>query len=328
MTEQECPPEVNDQECPPEVNDQGKERRFLGIYVDDRTRYIIRQFFTRPTSLVGIVLVAFFIVIAIAAPLLAPPANPDNPMIIPHDGYRAEPQSPSAEHPFGTTERQYDVYYGVIWGTRTAFRVGLIITFATMTIGILFGSLAAYYGGILDDILMRIVEIVQAFPFLLAALTLASVLRTRIGTSLVAGMIALIAFGWPQYARLIRGDILAVKERDYVQAARALGASDMRILIRHIIPNAIFPTLVIASMDIGTYVLTFAALSFLGLGAEPGYADWGQMISFARNWIPSLATYPHILLYPGVAILLFVLGWNLIGDAFRDIIDPRLAGSR
>jgi peptide/nickel transport system permease protein len=305
------------------------EKKFLGlIYIPGRTRYVVRQLLTRPTSLAGIVLVVFFIIVALAAPILAPPADPDNPMIIPHDGYRAEPQPPSAEHPLGTTERQYDVYYGLIWGTRTAFRVGLIITGATMSIGLIMGSLAAYYGGILDDVCMRIVEIVQAFPFLLAALTLASVLRSRLGLGMMAGTIALIVFGWPVYARLIRGDILVVKQQDYVVAARAIGASDMRILFRYIIPNAIFPTLVIASMDIGSYVLTFAALSFLGLGAEPGYADWGQMISFARNWIPALATYPHIVLYPGIAILLFVMGWNLIGDAFRDIIDPRLTGSR
>jgi peptide/nickel transport system permease protein len=308
---------------------EATEKKFLGlIYVPERTRYVVRQLFTRPTSLAGIILVVFFAVVAIAAPLLAPPENPNDPMTIPHDGYRSEPQAPSAEHPLGTTERQYDVYYGLIWGTRTAFRVGLIITGATMCIGLVVGSLAAYYGGILDDILMRIVEIVMAFPFLLAALTLASILRTRLGVGIMAGMVALAAFGWPTYARLIRGDILVVKQQDYVVAARALGASDFRILFRHIIPNAIFPTLVIASMDIGSYVLNFAALSFLGLGAEPGFADWGQMISFARNWIPALATYPHIVLYPGLAILLFVMGWNLIGDAFRDIIDPRLVGTR
>ncbi len=298
------------------------------LNLDDRTRYVIRQLLTRPTSLAGIILIIFFIIIALAAPVLAPPARADQPFNIPRDGYASEPRTPSDEHIFGTTEGQYDVYYGVIWGTRTAFRVGLLITGATMLIGLSIGSVAAYYGGMVDNILMRIVEIVQAFPFLLAALTLASVLRAHIGIGLTAGMMALIAFGWPTYARLIRGDILVVKEMDYVVAARAIGASDLRILFRHILPNAIFPSLVIASMDIGSYVLSFAALSFLGLGAEPGYADWGQMISFARNWIPALATYPHILIYPGMAILLFVMGWNLVGDAFRDIIDPRLAGSR
>jgi peptide/nickel transport system permease protein len=294
----------------------------------ERLGYIFRQLVTRPTSLAGLLIVAFFVAVAFLAPVIAPPANADEPYSIPHKGYRPEPQPPNDEHPFGTTERQYDVFYGVVWGTRTAFRVGLIITGATLALGLLVGSLAAYYGGPVDDVLMRIVEIVQAFPFLLAALTLASVLRGRLGSGLLAGMAALIAFGWPSYARLIRGDILSVRERDFTLAARAIGASDRRILLQHILPNAIFPTLVYASMDIGSYVLNFAALSFLGLGAEVGYADWGQMISFARNWISSLGQYPYIVIYPGMAILFFVLGWNLLGDAFRDIIDPRLRGSR
>jgi len=294
----------------------------------ERVGYIVHQLLRRPTSVAGLVLLAVFIAVAVLAPVFAPPEDPQDPYSIPHTGYRPEPSAPSAEHIFGTTERQYDVFYGVVWGTRTAFRVGLIITAAALIIGLCVGSLAAYYGGWLDNILMRIVEIVQAFPFLLAALTLAAVLRGRMGSGLTAGMAALIAFGWPAYARLIRGDILSVRTRDFTLAARAIGAKDRRILTRHILPNAIFPTLVYASMDIGSYVLSFAALSFLGLGADVGYADWGQMISFARNWIPSLATYPHIVLYPGMAILLFVLSWNLIGDAFRDIIDPRLRGSR
>ncbi len=294
----------------------------------ERVAYVVRQLLRRPTSIAGLVLLAAFIAVALLAPVLAPPEDPQDPYSIPHTGYRPEPSAPSAEHVFGTTERQYDVFYGVVWGTRTAFRVGLIITAAALIIGLCVGSLAAYYGGWLDNILMRIVEIVQAFPFLLAALTLAAVLRGRMGSGLTAGMAALIAFGWPAYARLIRGDILSVRTRDFTLAARAIGAKDRRILTRHILPNAIFPTLVYASMDIGSYVLSFAALSFLGLGADAGYADWGQMISFARNWIPSLAIYPHIVLYPGMAILLFVLSWNLIGDAFRDIIDPRLRGSR
>jgi peptide/nickel transport system permease protein len=294
----------------------------------ERLGYVVRQLLRRPTSIAGIVLLLAFTAIALLAPVLAPPPDPSDPYSIPHSGYRPEPSAPSAEHIFGTTERQYDVFYGVVWGTRTAFRVGLIITAAALIIGLVVGSLAAYYGGWLDDVLMRIVEIVQAFPFLLAALTLAAVLRGRMGSGLTAGMAALIAFGWPAYARLIRGDILSVRTRDFTLAARAIGAKDQRILTRHILPNAIFPTLVYASMDIGSYVLSFAALSFLGLGADVGYADWGQMISFARNWIPSLATYPHIVVYPGMAILLFVLAWNLLGDAFRDIIDPRLRGSR
>jgi peptide/nickel transport system permease protein len=303
--------------------------RLIGkYYISDRTLHIVRQLFTRPTSVAGLLLLALFIFIAGAAPILAPPEDINNPFEIPHSGYESVPSKPSAEHIFGTTEGQYDIFYGIVWGTRTAFQVGLDVTGFAVIIGIIVGSLAGYYGGWVDDILMRLVEIVMAFPFLLAAITLAAVLLGQVGRGLTAGMIALIAFAWPTYARLIRAEILTVKQRDYVMAARAIGATDFRIITRHILPNAIFPTLVYASLDIGSYVLSFAALSFLGLGAEVGYADWGQMISFARNWIPSLATYWHIVVYPGAAILLFVMAWNLIGDAFRDIVDPRLSGSR
>jgi peptide/nickel transport system permease protein len=290
---------------------------------------VIVRMLKNPVSLTGIILVLVFVAIAILAPVLAPPGASEEPYRIPRDGYLAEPRAPSAEHIFGTTEGQYDIYYGVIWGTRTAFRVGVMITIATIIIGLFIGTTAGYFGGWVDEGLMRIVEIFMGFPFLLAAITLAAVLGSsprfdRITT----GMIALIAFGWTTYARLLRGDILSVRERDYVMAARTLGASHSRIMLRHVIPNSIFPTLVVASMDIGSYVLNFAALSFLGLGAEPGYADWGQLISFARNWMPRLFDYWYIIVYPGAAILLFVLGWNLIGDAFRDILDPKLARSR
>jgi peptide/nickel transport system permease protein len=219
------------------------------------------------------------------------------------------------------------------------------------------GSLAGFYGKWVDELLMRITEVFQAFPFLLAAITLTSVLSTLYGRTdasfliglakflalftfgqspteeldpiklqILTGMLAIIVFGWMTYARVIRGNILAVKEFEYSLAARMAGASDFRILFRHLLPNAVFPVLVLASMDIGAYVLTFAALSFLGLGAQRGYADWGQMISFARNWIPSLSNYWYIVVYPGVAIILFVLAWNLVGDALRDILDPRMRG--
>ncbi len=320
---------------------------------------MVRRLILNPLSLTGLIIVFIFIFVAVAAPYLAPPQRAREPYRMPRDGFRMEPQPPSEKHPFGTTEGQYDIYYGVVWGTRTAFRVGVVITFATVLIGLVIGSTAAYYGGWFDEILMRIVEIFMTFPFLLAAITLVAVLQTIYGRAgggilkailmsatkflafiafgqlpwknldpsavkLITGMVALIAFGWMTYARLIRGDILSVKERDYVMAARTLGASDLRILLKHILPNAIYPTLVVASMDIGSYVLSFSALSFLGLGAEIGYADWGQMISFARNWIPRLSDYWYIIIYPGTAILLFVLGWNLIGDAFRDILDPKL----
>jgi len=320
---------------------------------------IIKKLLRNPTSLAGIIMLVMFLIIAIAAPLFAPvPERSRDPYLVPRDGFSTTPNPPSEEHPFGTTEGQYDIYYGVIWGTRTAFRIGVVITFITTSIGIIVGSISGFYGGWVDELMMRITEIFQAFPFLLAAITMTSVLQTIYGRGeagalifmakivafltfgqsfaedldpvqlqILTGMLAIIFFGWMTEARVMRGNILSVKEYEYALAARTIGASNMRILFRHLLPNAVFPILVISSMNIGSYVLTFAALSFLGLGAQRGYADWGQMISFARNWVPSLVEYWYIVVFPGVAIVLFVLAWNLVGDALRDILDPRLRGS-
>ncbi len=290
---------------------------------------MLRQITRNPLSIVGIFFVLIFVGIAVFAPVIAPPpAGTRDAYLIPRDGFKAEPQPPNAEHLFGTTEGQYDIFYGVIWGTRTAFLAGLLIVALALVIGLTVGSLAAYFGGWVDDILMRITEIFLAFPFVIAALTLAAVLQPKLGRGLYTGIIALVVFGWMSYARLIRGDILSTKEREYVLAARSLGVRDWRILFRHILPNSIFPVIVVASLEIGTYVLSFAALSFLGLGAELGYADWGQMLALSRNWITNLSKYWYIVVYPGMALLFFVLGWNLIGDAIRDIVDPRLRGTK
>jgi peptide/nickel transport system permease protein len=173
---------------------------------------------------------------------------------------------------------------------------------------------------------MRFVDVFLTLPFIMAALILAAILTPIIGQSLWPAVIALIAFGWMEYSRIIRGDILSIKERDYIMAARVIGAKDGRILFRHILPNAIFPTLVLASLAIGDVVLSFAALSFLGIGTQVGYADWGQVLSFARNWISSLTTYWYIIVWPGLTLVMFVMGWNLVGDALRDVLDPRLRG--
>ena len=320
---------------------------------------IIKKLLKNPTSLIGIVILSLYAIMAIGAPYFAPvPERSRDAYMIPRDGFSTTPNPPSEEHRFGTTEGQYDIYYGVVWGSRTAFRIGVVITLITTIIGVLIGSLSGFYGGWVDELLMRFTEIFQAFPFLLAAITMTSVLQTVYGRGeasglvfmakivalltfgqnpaenldpvqlqVLTGMLAIIFFGWMGIARVMRGNILVVKEFEYAVAARTIGASDMRVLFRHLLPNAVFPILVIASMNIGSYVLTFAALSFLGLGAQRGYADWGQMISFARNWVPSLVEHWYIVVYPGVAIVLFVLAWNLVGDALRDILDPRLRGS-
>jgi len=299
----------------------------------------LRALFKNPASIAGVVLLIGFALVAIFAQQIvdvAEPAvvqmeklqSPNNPYQIPRDGFESEPEPPSATHPFGTTEGQYDLFYGVVWGTRTAFEVGIIITGLTFIIGMLTGLFSAYYGGIIDLVLQRIVEVFLAFPFLLAAITAAAVFGPRVHNGITTGIIALTLFGWPGYARIIRGDVLTIKERDFVLAARAVGVTDLRIVMRHILPNSMYSLLVVASLDIGTYVLTFAALSFLGVGAAFGYADWGQILSFAHDWIPSLATYWYIVVYPGIALVLYVLAWNLIGDAFRDALDPKMRGMR
>lgn len=317
-----------------------------------------KQLLSNRLSVSGFILLTFFALVAIFAPVLAPPLpNARDPMLIPRDGFGVVPQPPGTvwqrnppplpvwwqaltgldhwEHPFGVASGGWDIYYGVIWGTRTAFLSGMIITFVTVVIGVLVGSVSAYYSGAIDLILQRITEVFMTFPFLMAALTAATILSPLIGgkagiggAGLITAGIAIIVFGWMNYARLIRGDILSVRERDYVMAARAVGARDFRIMLRHIIPNAVFPTLVVASLDIGTYVVTFAALSFLGLGAEQGYSDWGQLVSFARNFITTLDRYWYMIFFPGMALVLFVLGWNLVGDAMRDVLDPRMRKTR
>ncbi|HEX9018905.1 MAG TPA: ABC transporter permease [Anaerolineaceae bacterium] len=309
---------------------------------------ILKGVVTNPLSVIGVSLISLFVIIALAAPVIAPPVNARNPYMIPRDGFGSIPMPPGTVwdsrppsipfwytpitgqkqwiHLFGAASGGWDIFYGVVWGTRTALKIGVIIEAICLLLGILVGSISAFYGGWLDDLLMRITEIFMAFPFIMAALTLSAILTPVIGKGIWPPVIALIVFGWMGYARLIRGDILSVRERDYVTAARVIGDTDSRILLQHIIPNAIYPTLVLASMDIGTLVISFAALSFLGIGTEVGYADWGQLISFARNWIPTLSTYWYIVVYPGIVLILFVLGWNLVGDALRDIMDPRMRG--
>ncbi|MGQ0568906.1 MAG: ABC transporter permease [Armatimonadota bacterium] len=289
---------------------------------------LTRRLRKNPLSLVGFSLILIFAAMAALAPALAPPPqNSRNHYLIPQEGFASDPQPPRAGHPFGTTEGQYDLYYGIVWGARTAFRVSIIVIVIAVIIGLIFGGLSGYYGGRVDEVMMRLTDIFLAFPGLVLAVTVVAVL----GRSLDNIMVAIAVVHWPIYARLLRGDILAVRGRDFVEAARAAGAGDLRIIVRHVIPNAIYPFLVLSSLDMGLIVITAAALSFLGLGPDVGFADWGTLINLSRNWIVGKPDNPfaywYVLAFPGVAIFLFVLGWNLLGDAFRDILDPRLRGS-
>ncbi|MFQ5406792.1 MAG: ABC transporter permease [Anaerolineales bacterium] len=323
---------------------------FWERYLGKEGARVVRELITNPLSVLGFVLIAIFVFIAVFAPVLAPPANPDRPFEIPRDGFGPTPREPGASwdtyqpplpfwwqpimgtdqwtHIMGTVPGQWDIWYGVIWGTITAFRVGLIVTGSTLVFGLVVGAISGYAGGMVDEVLQRITEIFLAFPFLIAALTVATVLTPIVGKGVSPAMLSLIAFGWMTYARLIRGDMLSIKERDYVMAARVVGVKPLGIVVRHILPNAIFPTLVVASLNMGSIVVTFSALSFLGVGPEVGYADWGTLVSFTRSWIPLLATYWYIIVFPGLPLILFVLGWNFVGDALRDVLDPRMRGAR
>lgn len=298
-------------------------------------RRVLRKIFRNPSAVLGFSLLIFFILVAIFAPVIAKPLNPmmldeegkpmklDNPYIMPIITWSSEPVPPSREHPFGMIQGR-DIFYGVVWGTRTAFYIGLTVTILSTIFGIIIGSIAGYYGGWIDEVLMRITDTFMSIPFLLAAM----VLTTILGNGLDKVMIAMTVFGWMGAARLIRANILQVKEEQFVLAAKALGVKDFFIIIRHILPNTIFPVLIQASMRMGSLVITAAGLSFLGLGAPLGYADWGSMLNFTRNWIlgtsGSAFTYWYAVFYPGMAMVLFVLAWNLVGDALRDVFDPRL----
>lgn len=283
---------------------------------------IFKKILSNKNSVAGLIILGFFVLTAVFAPLLAPVKGND-PYKMPQSGYAVEPQAPNAAHILGTTENQYDLYYGVVWGTRMAFKVGITVVFFALLIGIFVGGAAGFLGGWFDEVLMRLTDVVFAVP----SMVLAMVIAAMLGPDLKNMMIALTAVAWPSYARLIRGDVLSVKERDFVTAARALGAGRRRIFLRHILPNAIYPVIIVASLDIGYIVLTASSLSFLGLGSQLGTADWGQLVALSRNWILGTHTntfaYWHTIVVPGTALLLFVLAWNMLGDAFRDILDPR-----
>lgn len=296
----------------------------------------LRKILKNPLGMIGIVLLIFFIIVAIAAPWLAPPAYPEDPYSMTQDGYSSRPERPNPEawtsfppdwelHPLGTTKGQYDIYYGLIWGTRTAFFFAVTIVGLGVLIGIIMGSLAGFFGGIVDEVIMRFVDVLYGFPNILLAVVLLVVFSEWPET--LALIVALTTFGWINYTRLLRGDILSVKNQEYVAATRALGASNLRLIRKHILPNAIHPVFVVATLNFGSVMVLIATLSFFGLGLPIGYADWGQLVSFSREWIVGTQGDPLIYWYtfvpPAVAITLFVLSFNLIGDAVRDVMDPR-----
>jgi peptide/nickel transport system permease protein len=261
-------------------------------------------------ALFGLLITGLLIFVAILAPLIAP-YSPTKMSL------RERLSPPSASHLFGTDDAGRDILSRVVYGSRITLRICIIVVGLTLGIGTLLGILSGYIGGWVDELIMRLNDVFLAFPALILAMAIAAAL----GPSLENAIIAMVVIWWPRYARVSRGQVLAIREIDYVTSARALGASPVRIMIRHILPNCISPIVVQATLDLGEVVLTAATLSFIGFGAQPPVPEWGAMISVGRNFIRDYWWYPT---FPGLAILLTVMGFNLLGDAVRDVLDPRL----
>jgi len=270
-----------------------------------------RRWQGRALLVTGAIIIGVTAVAAVIGPWLTPfdPASQELPLRL---------AGPTASHPFGLDELGRDILARVLAGARISFAVGLAVVSVSASVGTVLGATAGYFGGVTDDLISRVIDILLAFPGLLLAIALVAVL----GPSLANVLLALTVIGWVGYARLVRGQVLRAREFEYVQAARALGASTPRILWRHVIPSAIPAVVVQATLGMAGAIIGEAALSFLGLGVQPPTPSWGTMLNGGRA---HLLDAPHLTIFPGVAIALLVLGFNFVGDGLRDLADPKQA---
>ena len=267
-----------------------------------------------PLNVVSFALIALFAACAILAPLLAP-YDP----LLQDLGSRLRPPSP--EHWLGTDSLGRDIASRILYGARISLIIGVVVVASAGVVGTIIGLIAGYAGGLVDEALMRLTEVFLAFPALILAMAIAGAL----GPSLTNAIIAIAAVSWAVYARLTRGQILSLRQREFVEAARAIGASRVRIIWHHLLPNVLAPLMIQASFDLGSSIIAAAGLSFIGFGAQPPTPEWGVMISEGRNYI---STQPWLSLFPGLAILFAVGSFNLLGDGLRDAFDPRLSRSK
>jgi len=265
-----------------------------------------------PLSVIGFFCVSVFLIIALIGPMII--TYPGDIKGAIHMDQKLRP--PSSNHPFGTDEVGRDIYSRVIMGTRLSLQIGLIIIFIAMGIGVPLGIIAGYVGGWLNEIIMRVTDIFLSIPGLLLALAIVGAL----GPGIKNAMLALSIVWWPGYVRLVQGKTLSLREESYVEAAKSIGASKLRVIFSHILPNCTSPIIVKASMDMGMAILFAANLGFIGVGAQPPIPEWGAMISTGRNYLPD---HWWMATFPGMAILITVLGFNLLGDGLRDVLDPQ-----
>jgi peptide/nickel transport system permease protein len=278
----------------------------------DEARYNARVFFKDKLAVVGLIIILLNIGVAVFAPQIAPsPAQGRG-----ESNLSERFQPPSMHHLMGTDREGRDVFSRVIYGARIPLEISFAVTAAIVIIGVPLGGIAGYYGGKTDEIVMRITDVFLAFPSLILAIGFVAFL----GPSIRNVMIAIVVSWWPWYTRLVRGVAVSLRERPYVEAAKTMGVSGPAIIWRHILPNALGPVIVQMTLDIGTVILAAAALSFIGLGAQPPTAEWGLMISEGREYI--LQQW-WMGAFPGLAIFILVLAFNLVGDGLRDVLDPR-----
>jgi peptide/nickel transport system permease protein len=273
-------------------------------------RQIARRLLNEPTTLLGLGLLAVFTLLAILATFL----SPYDPLF---QNISASLTPPAADYLLGTDKLGRDILSRMLHGARISLRVGVVVVASAGSFGALVGLLAGYVRGWADELLMRITDIFFAFPSLILAMAIAGAL----GPSLRNALIAVAVVSWPVYARLVRGQVLILREQEFVLAAQAVGVSTWKIILRHLLPNTLAPLLVQASFDMGATILSVAGLSFIGFGAQPPIPEWGVMISEGRNYI---TTQGWLTAAPAAAILLLVAAFNLVGDGLRDILDPRL----
>lgn len=301
-------------------------------------KYSVYRLKQSPLAVIGLAIVALYMLLALLAPILAPPeaGQRDNYHIA--LDFANELRPPSLEHPFGTGVIGIDLFYGVVWGARVSIVMGLGVVLVGASVGTILGGLAGYFGGKLDEAIMRLTDIFLAMPLLILAMGVSVAIPNRIAIDfldfffpidsartfgpLFKIALALAITWWPSYTRLVRGQVLSIRENQYVEAARSVGASDWRIIQRHVLPNAMSPVMVQATLDIGTVILVSAALSYIGFGPSGSdFAEWGTLVSNGQQFLQR-AWWPVTI--PGVAILGFALAFNLLGDGLRDLMDPRL----